>query len=165
MKGGQEKDLKVTALPDTSTSTNNSYDRSFKLRKIDSINYIDESIPLPEVRNFKLSDFWIGKKMGKGQFGEVLLVRHKLTGWLCGLKVMDKKDIKEQEYVDQIARELSIQFYLEHRNIAQLYGYFEEGAKFYLLIEFCAGGQLLQKIRNQKRMNQNDVSKIIRQVC
>lgn len=93
---GQEKDLKVTTLPDTSTSTNNSYDRSFKLRKIDSIDYIDESILLPEVRNFKLSDFWIGKKMGKGQFGEVLLVRHKLTGWLCGLKVMNKKDIKDQ---------------------------------------------------------------------
>jgi serine/threonine protein kinase len=42
--------------------------------------------------------------MGKGQFGEVLLVRHKLTGWLCGLKVMDKKDIRDQDYVDQIAR-------------------------------------------------------------
>lgn len=96
MKGVQDKDLKVTAFPDTSTSTNNNPERSFKLRKIDSINYIDESIPLPEVRNFKLSDFWIGKKMGKGQFGEVLLVRHKLTGWLCGLKVMDKKDIKDQ---------------------------------------------------------------------
>jgi len=26
----------------------------------------------------------------------VLLVRHKLTGWICGLKVMDKKDIRDQ---------------------------------------------------------------------
>lgn len=76
------------------------------------------------MRNFKYSDFVIGKKMGKGQFGEVLLVRHKATGWLCGLKVMEKKEIRDQDYVSQIARELSIQFYLSHRNIAQLYGYF-----------------------------------------
>lgn len=70
-------------------------------------------------------------------------MRHKLTGWVCGLKVMEKKEIREQEYVEQIARELSIQFYLEHRNIAQLYGYFQDETKFYLLIEFCTGGQLL----------------------
>ena len=37
---------------------------------------------------FKKDDFLIGKKMGKGQFGEVNLVRHKKTGFLCGLKVM-----------------------------------------------------------------------------
>jgi len=29
--------------------------------------------------------------MGKGQFGEVILVQHKLTGFVCGMKVMSKK--------------------------------------------------------------------------
>ena len=29
------------------------------------------------MRKFKKSDFAIGKKMGKGQFGEVNLVQHK----------------------------------------------------------------------------------------
>ena len=42
--------------------------------------------------------------MGKGQFGEVLLVIHKETGRLCGLQVMNKKDIKDQDYVGKIAR-------------------------------------------------------------
>lgn len=47
---------------------------------------------------------------------------------------MNKKDIKDQDYAGQIARELSIQFYLAHRNVAQLYGYFEDEKNFYLLI-------------------------------
>lgn len=42
-------------------------------------------------RKFSKSDFKIGKKMGKGQFGEVMLVQHKLTGFLCGMKVMNKQ--------------------------------------------------------------------------
>jgi len=46
-------------------------------------------------RAFKKSDFAIGKKLGKGQYGEVCLVIHKETGFLCGLKVMSKKQIKE----------------------------------------------------------------------
>jgi serine/threonine protein kinase len=33
------------------------------------------------------------------------------------------------------------------------------------MIEYCVGGQLLQKIRSEKRMKEKDVSKIIRQVC
>ena len=53
---------------------------------------------------FKKSDFAIGKKMGKGQFGEVMLVQHKETGFLCGMKVMSKKQIREEKYVNQIAR-------------------------------------------------------------
>jgi len=64
--------------------------------------------------------------MGKGQFGEVMLVQHKLTGFLCGMKTMSKKQIKADKYENQIARELSIQFYLSHRNVAPLYGYFED---------------------------------------
>ena len=41
-----------------------------------------------ETKAFKKDDFEIGKKMGKGQFGEVMLVKHKLTGFICGMKVM-----------------------------------------------------------------------------
>jgi aurora kinase len=48
----------------------------------------------PTPKEFKKSDFAIGKKMGKGQFGEVMLVQHKATGFLCGLKVMSKKQIR-----------------------------------------------------------------------
>jgi aurora kinase len=71
--------------------------------------------------------------MGKGQFGEVQLVKHKATGFLCALKVMEKKQIRDENYVGQIARELSIQFYLNHRYVAPLYGYFSDENNVYLL--------------------------------
>lgn len=45
-------------------------------------------------RKITKEDFKIGKKMGKGQFGQVMLVQHKLTGFICGMKVMSKKQIK-----------------------------------------------------------------------
>ena len=77
-------------------------------------------------REFKRSDFAVGKKLGKGQFGEVMMVIHKETGFLCAMKVMSKKQIREEKYENQVARELSIQFYLEHRNVSPLYGYFTD---------------------------------------
>jgi hypothetical protein len=41
------------------------------------MNYSLPSFPIPELKKFKISDFAIGKKMGKGQFGEVMLAKHK----------------------------------------------------------------------------------------
>jgi len=81
------------------------------------------------------------------------------------MKVMEKKQIREENYVNQIARELSIQFYLSHRNIAGLYGYFEDSLNVYLLVEFCPDGQLLEKLRKSRKMSEEDTSPIIRQIC
>ena len=133
------------------------------LKKVLSLDVEEKMVT--EEKNFKKEDFEIGKKMGKGQFGEVLLVRHKKTGFICGMKVMEKKQIREENYVGQIARELSIQFYLSHRNIAPLYGYFADEKYVYLLVEFCEGGQLLEKLRGERRMQEKDVSQIMKQVC
>ena len=44
--------------------------------------------------NLKESDFKIGKELGKGQFGKVFIVQHKLTGFICALKVIPKSVIK-----------------------------------------------------------------------
>jgi aurora kinase len=45
-------------------------------------------------RQFSKADFAIGRRMGKGQFGEVMMVIHRATGFLCGMKVMSKKQIR-----------------------------------------------------------------------
>jgi aurora kinase len=36
----------------------------------------------------------IGKKLGKGKFGEVFLVKHKIIGFICALKIISKKLIR-----------------------------------------------------------------------
>lgn len=78
---------------------------------------------------------------------------------------MNKREIKLQKYQNQIARELSIQFFLNHRNIAPLYGYFQDEENVYLLVEFCTDGQLLEMLRKNRRMDEADVSPIMREIC
>lgn len=45
--------------------------------------------------NLSKSDFQFGKKLGKGQFGEVFLVKHKKTGFICALKILKKSTIHQ----------------------------------------------------------------------
>jgi serine/threonine protein kinase len=81
------------------------------------------------------------------------------------MKVMSKKQIVDEKYVNQVARELSIQFYLNHRNVSPLYGFFEDKENVYLLVEYATGGQLLQLLRKERRMEDSQCSPIIREIC
>lgn len=37
-----------------------------------------------------INQFVKGKKLGKGMFGEVFIVRHLITGFLCAMKILNK---------------------------------------------------------------------------
>lgn len=76
------------------------------IRRAVSLDYEDVKPKVTSMapKQFTKSDFAIGKKLGKGQYGEVMLVQHKETGFLMGLKVMSKKQIREERYENQIAR-------------------------------------------------------------
>ncbi len=47
------------------------------------------------MKSLQKSDFQIGKKLGSGNFSTAYLAVHKKTGFICALKIMSKKKIKE----------------------------------------------------------------------
>lgn len=94
-----------------------------------------------------LDDFEIGKKLGKGKFGKVYCVRHKKTGFICALKAMEKKEITQYNVQKQFRREVEIQASLRHPNLTQLYGYFYDDKRVYLLMEYLVNGELYRHLR------------------
>lgn len=93
------------------------------------------------------NDFVIGKKLGKGKFGDVYLSKHKLTGFVCAIKIIPKNMLKDEQLQNQIIRELKIQCFLHHFNIASMYGYFDDEENVYFLLELCCDGQLYNVIK------------------
>ena len=45
---------------------------------------------------------------------------------IVALKVMNKRKIIEDNFINQLIRELKIQIFLEHANIIRCYGYFAD---------------------------------------
>lgn len=116
-------------------------------------------------RAFTLDDFEIGKKLGKGKFGRVYCVRDRKTGYICALKVMDKKELIEYKVEKQFRREVEIQSNLRHPNISRLYGHFHDEKKVYLLIEYVAQGELFKVLRRKGKFNDVRASKYISQMA
>lgn len=91
-------------------------------------------------RKWTLSDFDIGKPLGKGKFGNVYLAREKISKFLVAIKVLFKSGIKEFNNEHQVRREVEIQSHLRHPNILRMYGYFHDESRVYLILEYAPCG-------------------------
>lgn len=63
-------------------------------------------------QQWKLTDFHVGKPLGRGKFGHVYLAREKRSGYVVALKVLRKSELHENKVEKQLRREVEIQSHL-----------------------------------------------------
>ncbi|KFB42377.1 AGAP001793-PA-like protein [Anopheles sinensis] len=100
-------------------------------------------------KGWTLSNFDIGRPLGRGKFGNVYLAREKETKFVIALKVLFKKQVKSQGIEHQVRREIEIQSHLRHPNILRMYGYFHDESRIYLILEYAQGGTLFKAQQQQ----------------
>ena len=103
----------------------------------------------PINKSWKVEDFELGKCLGKGKFGKVYLAREKTTKMLFALKCIVKTGMNNPACVEQMMREIKIHSFLNHINVIQLYGCFEDNLKIYLIMELAMHGNLFNQIHKQ----------------
>ena len=55
---------------------------------------------------------------------------------------MSKRELRENNMIDQLVRELKIQILINHPNIVKIHGFFDDLLHFYILIECALDGHL-----------------------
>ncbi|KAG9348439.1 hypothetical protein JZ751_002174, partial [Albula glossodonta] len=111
--------------------------------------------PTDIFRNFyytkKVGNYLIGKKLGEGSFAKVREGLHAMTGEKVAIKVIDKRKAKKDSYViKNLRREGQIHQMIRHPNIAQLLDILETENSYYLVMELCPGGNLMNHIYERK---------------
>jgi hypothetical protein len=66
-------------------------------------------------KTWSLDDFEIGRKLGKGRFGNVYVAREKRTKFIVALKVIFKEQLEQNKVEHQLRREIEIQSHLRYR--------------------------------------------------
>merc|ERR1719272_1071327 len=102
-------------------------------------------------KEWQLSDFDIGKPLGRGKFGNVYLAREKASKYIVALKVLFKNQLQKAGVEHQLRREIEIQSHLRHPHILRLYGYFYDATRVYLILEFAAKGELYKQLQKVSR--------------
>ena len=94
-----------------------------------------------------IHDFYnIERVIGKGQFGEVKIARHKRTGNKVAIKMMAKANMKLVE-AQQTRREIEVMKMSKHPNVVRLVDFFEDADNFYLVLELMNGGDLFDYLK------------------
>lgn len=109
--------------------------------------------------------YLLGKTVGEGSFAKVKEAIHIVTGEKVAVKIIDKKRAREDRYIcKNLRREARILQLVRHANIIQLLEVLETDNYYYLVMEFCAGGELLDYICSKKRLDESTAKRIVAQL-
>ena len=100
-------------------------------------------------------------QLGEGGYGQVYLVRHKKMGLLRAMKVIPVNSQNEEEKTDE---EIELLKQLDHPNIVKLFEYFSDKEKYYLITEYCKGGDLFELIKKKKKFSELSAAYIMYQI-
>ncbi|XP_031616325.1 LIM domain kinase 1-like isoform X2 [Contarinia nasturtii] len=96
-------------------------------------------------RIFRASDLVIGELLGKGFFGQVFKVTHKLTKEIMVLKELYRVDEEAQR---NFLKEVAVLRSLSHSNVLRFIGVLYRDKKLHLVTEYVPGGSLKDLIHN-----------------
>ncbi|KAI8900437.1 kinase-like domain-containing protein [Globomyces pollinis-pini] len=98
-----------------------------------------------------LDDYYVIRRVGKGGFATVFLIRLKAsTGRYFALKVIKKEEVVRLKQEKQIMNEKNILFELKHPLLVDLYHTFQSPSNLFMVLEFVAGGDLFSLLRKSK---------------
>ncbi|KAK0399201.1 hypothetical protein QR680_002936 [Steinernema hermaphroditum] len=103
------------------------------------------------------------EELGSGGFGKVRLATHMLTEQHVAVKIIDKRSIAPED-LPRVTTELRAMKTLCHQNICRLYHYIETDNKFYVIMEYCSGGELFDYIVKKTRLEESEARHFFRQL-
>ncbi|XP_020209102.1 serine/threonine-protein kinase Aurora-3 isoform X2 [Cajanus cajan] len=112
-------------------------------------------------REWSLSDFEIGKPLGKGKFGRVYVAREVKSKFVVALKVIFKEQLEKYRIHHQVRREMEIQMSLQHPNVLRLYGWFHDSERVFLILEYAHNGELYKELSKKGHFSENQAATYI----
>ncbi|CAG88160.2 DEHA2E14080p [Debaryomyces hansenii CBS767] len=122
----------------------------------------------------KIGPWKLGKTLGRGATGRVLLATHQSTGQKAAVKVVSKSELNDDEInkksADEaglpygIEREIIIMKLLTHPNVLRLYDVWETSKALYLVLEYVEGGELFDLLVERGPLQEVEAIKYFRQI-
>ncbi|KRZ16512.1 Maternal embryonic leucine zipper kinase [Trichinella zimbabwensis] len=100
--------------------------------------------------------------IGSGGFAKVKRGVHVLTGGSVAIKIMDKKALKKD--LPRVKTEINALKHLCHQNIGRLYEVIETDRKYFLVLEYCTGGELFDYIVKKDGLPEPEARHFFRQI-
>ncbi len=123
----------------------------------------------------RIGPWKLGKTLGRGATGRVLLATHNATGQKAAVKVVSKLELADDGEAPRgvkndgglpygIEREIIIMKLLTHPNVLRLYDVWETSKALYLVLEYVEGGELFDLLVERGPLQEVEAIKYFRQI-
>ncbi|KFU90145.1 Serine/threonine-protein kinase Nek5 [Chaetura pelagica] len=99
-----------------------------------------------------MDKYEIVKQIGEGSFGKIFLAKGKEDNEKCVIKEINFTKVNQQNLDGKEAsqKEVILLAKMKHANIVTFYASLQEKNKLYIVMEYCDGGDLMQRINMQQ---------------
>lgn len=105
---------------------------------------------------YSINNYVMDKVIGKGGFGEVYhATSRKYPGFEFAVKCTRYTPEHTAIMEDSFKSEVSALMKLDHPNVVRLYDFFKQDDCLFLVLEYCPGKSLLERIRDQEVMTES----------
>lgn len=111
----------------------------------------------------EIGDYILKQTIGEGSFSKVKLAIHKPSNNIVAIKILDKDKLSKNDQKRTI-REMDILQSLNHPNIIQVITILENLNSYFIVMEYCAEGELFNYIVHKKRLTEEEASFIFYQI-
>lgn len=112
----------------------------------------------------QIGKYELGRTLGKGNFAKVKCAIDVETGQSYAVKILDKQKVFKYKIADHIKREIRTLKLIRHPHVVRLYEVLANKEKIYIVLEFVAGGELLNKISCNGEMEESKARKYFQQL-
>ena len=121
----------------------------FTLAKAPSIIHFNRDIIVSNVKINPYEEYKVIKSIGEGTFGKVELVEHLITGKIRAMKILKKLNMVQRSNEASVYNELNILKKIDHQNVVKVYEFYSDAQNYYLITEYCEGGDLYECTKNE----------------
>lgn len=111
-----------------------------------------------------LDNYISDKKLGEGSYGAVFRVKHKDIGVFRAMKKILSSGNKDPEKEKDILNEIEMLKSLDHPNIVKVFEFYNTKEGYYIITEFCKGGELFDKILDNAPFEESAAAYIMYQI-
>jgi serine/threonine-protein kinase ULK2 len=102
-----------------------------------------------------VDNYVLERKIGSGQFGDVFKGYNKLNNQDIAVKAV-KRELLKGKFTELLENEIRVLKTCNNDNIIKLYDIKKTANNFYLIMEYCNEGDLMQYLKKKKKLSEDD---------
>ena len=164
----EEDDIEGFFLEDWEILSDKSKIKDF-IKNKNKISFNSELL-ISQVKTDPFKDYKEIRPLGQGSFAKVLLVKNNVTGMIRAMKIIKKKKIMTSTSPSdgssdlEILNEINILKQIDHPNVVKIFEFYNSEDAYYLITEYCEGGELFKIISDKKKLTEIQCAYIMYQV-